>query len=108
MIDLAPAHRPAIATHAQAEHPNECCGLMLGVLDDTGRKIVRELLPIPNERGPDARRNRFLLGPTKMLRGERMPAHAASTSSASITRIRTCRRCRRSSISTMRGRCIRT
>ena len=71
MIDLSPAHRAAIATHAQAEHPNECCGLMLGVLDDTGRKIVRELLPISNEREPDARRNRFLIGPTEMLRGER-------------------------------------
>ncbi len=75
MIALSELHRAAIASHAQADHPEECCGLMLGVVGEDGRKIVRELLPISNEREADARRNRFLIGPMEMLRGER---HARS------------------------------
>ena len=71
MIVLSTAHRDAIARHAQAEHPHECCGLMLGRLEDDGRKTVLDLLPISNEREADARHNRYLIGPTEMLRGER-------------------------------------
>lgn len=71
MIVLSAGHRDAIAQHAQAEHPEECCGLMLGRLEEPGRKVVTDLLPISNEREPDARRNRFLIGPVEMLRGER-------------------------------------
>lgn len=71
MIALPALHRAAIARHAQADHPEECCGLMLGVVGADGRKVVRELLPISNEREAEARRNRFLIGPIEMLRGER-------------------------------------
>lgn len=70
MIVLSAAHRAAIARHAVAEHPEECCGLLLGSFDE-GRKVVRELLPISNAREAEARRNRFLIGPMEMLRGER-------------------------------------
>lgn len=75
MIALSEIHRGEIARHAVAAHPEECCGLLLGTLDDEGRKLVRDLLPISNEREAGARRNRFLIGPMEMLRGER---HARS------------------------------
>jgi proteasome lid subunit RPN8/RPN11 len=74
VIALPQVHRDAIARHAEAEHPEECCGLLLGQFAE-GRKVVRELLPISNAREADARRNRFLIGPMEMLRGER---HARS------------------------------
>ena len=45
--------------------------MMLGTFAADGTKIVRELLPIDNAREADARRNRFLIGPMEMLRGER-------------------------------------
>lgn len=70
MIVLPTGLRDAIAQQAQAEYPEECCGLMLGRLDDE-RKVVEELLPISNARESEARRNRYLIGPTEMLRGER-------------------------------------
>lgn len=70
MIALSAAHRAAIARHAEAEHPEECCGLLLGTYDE-GRKVVRDLLPISNAREAEARHNRFLIGPMEMLRGER-------------------------------------
>jgi proteasome lid subunit RPN8/RPN11 len=74
VIALPQVHRDAIARHAEADHPEECCGLLLGNFDE-GRKVVRELLPISNAREAEARRNRFLIGPLEMLRGER---HARS------------------------------
>jgi proteasome lid subunit RPN8/RPN11 len=48
---------------------------MPGAVGEDGTKTVHELLPISNEREADARRNRFLIGPMEMLRGER---HARS------------------------------
>ncbi len=70
MIAIGEAQRSAIARHAEADHPEECCGLMLGTYGD-GRKVVTDLLPISNAREAEARHNRFLIGPMEMLRGER-------------------------------------
>lgn len=70
MIVLPPALRDAIAQQAQAEYPEECCGLMLGRVD-AERTTVVELLPLSNARESEARHNRYLIGPTDMLRGER-------------------------------------
>jgi proteasome lid subunit RPN8/RPN11 len=71
VIALSEEHRAAIARHAEADHPEECCGLLLGSFGDEGRKVVRDLLPISNAREAEARHNRFLIGPMEMLRGER-------------------------------------
>ena len=71
MIVLPDAHRAAIVRHAEADTSEECCGLMLGRYADDGMKVVRDLLPIDNARESEARHNRFLIGPTEMLRGER-------------------------------------
>jgi proteasome lid subunit RPN8/RPN11 len=71
VITLPDAHRAAIARHGEADHPEECCGLMIGTFGDDGRKVVVDLLPISNAREQEARRNRFLIGPGEMLRGER-------------------------------------
>lgn len=71
MIALPQVHRAAIARHAETDHPEECCGLLLGTFGDEGRKVVQDLLPISNAREAEARRNRFLIGPVEMLRGER-------------------------------------
>lgn len=71
MIAIDETHRDAIARHAQADHPEECCGLLLGAYGDDGSKVVRDLLPISNAREAEARHNRFLIGPLEMLRGER-------------------------------------
>jgi len=70
VIVLSDALRDAIARQAQAEYPEECCGLMLGRLVEAG-KVVVELLPLSNARESEARHNRYLIGPTEMLRGER-------------------------------------
>ena len=71
MIVLPEAHRAAIVAHAESDPTEECCGLMIGRFADDGTKIVRELLSIDNARESEARHNRFLIGPTEMLQGER-------------------------------------
>jgi proteasome lid subunit RPN8/RPN11 len=37
----------AMVAHARQAYPNECCGAMLGDIDD-GCKVVREALPLEN------------------------------------------------------------
>jgi proteasome lid subunit RPN8/RPN11 len=58
-----------MVSHAGEAYPNECCGAMLGVIDD-GRKTVRVALPMENvSAGP--RRARYELRPEDLLRADR-------------------------------------
>ncbi len=57
--------------HGERDYPFECCGLMLGRFENDGRKIVTETYPISNAREEAAKRNRFLIGPEELLRGEK-------------------------------------
>ena len=52
------------------DYPYECCGLLLGRYDAEG-KIVTETYPISNAREESAKRNRFLIEPEELMRGER-------------------------------------
>lgn len=57
--------------HGERDYPFECCGLMLGRFENDGRKIVTETYPISNAREEAAKRNRFLIRPEELLRGEK-------------------------------------
>jgi proteasome lid subunit RPN8/RPN11 len=56
--------------HGECDYPYECCGLMLGQFED-GRKQVVETYPISNAREEEAKRNRFLIQPEELMRGEK-------------------------------------
>ena len=56
--------------HGERDYPFECCGLMLGRFAD-GRKQVVETYPISNAREEEAKRNRFLIRPEELMRGEK-------------------------------------
>jgi proteasome lid subunit RPN8/RPN11 len=60
-----------IAAHGERDYPYECCGLLLGSFAAGGVKTVRETYPISNAREESAKRNRFLIRPEELLRGER-------------------------------------
>ena len=60
-----------IRQHGERDYPFECCGLMLGRFGDQGRKIVSETYPISNAREEEAKRNRFLIRPEELMRGEK-------------------------------------
>jgi len=70
MIEFDEAHSQAMRAHGERDYPFECCGLMLGRFDD-GRKKVIETYPISNAREEAAKRNRFLIRPDELMRGEK-------------------------------------
>ena len=71
MIQLSENHRTEIVAHTERDYPYECCGLLLGSFAAGGLKVVAEVYPISNAREEQAKRNRFLIRPEELLRGER-------------------------------------
>jgi proteasome lid subunit RPN8/RPN11 len=70
MITIAEQQLTEIREHGVRDYPYECCGLLLGRFDERG-KTVRETYPISNAREESAKRNRFLIEPEELMRGER-------------------------------------
>ena len=70
MIEIIEQHLSAIRQHGERDYPFECCGLMLGRFETSG-KVVAATYPISNAREEEAKRNRFLIRPEELLRGER-------------------------------------
>ena len=71
MITLGAIDLEAMRAHGVRDYPYECCGLLIGRFLETGRKAVSEVYPISNAREEAAKRNRFLIRPEEVLRGER-------------------------------------
>ena len=40
MIQISPKHLQTICTHAERTYPEECCGIMLGKIDDDEKTVV--------------------------------------------------------------------
>ena len=70
MISLSQLHEDAINAHGERDYPYECCGLLLGRYSADG-KHVTETYPISNAREESAKRNRFLIEPAELMRGDR-------------------------------------
>jgi proteasome lid subunit RPN8/RPN11 len=70
MITIAGDQLNEIREHGVRDHPYECCGLLLGRFAAEG-KVVQETYPISNAREESAKRNRFLIAPEELMRGER-------------------------------------
>jgi proteasome lid subunit RPN8/RPN11 len=71
MIQLSEQQLSQIRQHGERDYPFECCGLMLGRFEVDGRKIGLEIYPISNAREEEAKRNRFLIRPEELMRGEK-------------------------------------
>jgi proteasome lid subunit RPN8/RPN11 len=68
MIRIETEPWAAMVAHARQAYPNECCGAMLGAVDD-GRKVVREALPLENAfEGVQA--TRYQLRPEDLLEAD--------------------------------------
>src|SRR6185295_2826076 len=63
-----------MTAHGERDYPYECCGLMLGHFNEQAGKQLLETFPISNAREETAKRNRFLIRPDELLRGERYAA----------------------------------
>ena len=71
-VRLSDRHIAVIRRHGELTYPEECGGLLLGVLEDDVRTI-REVLPLENVRR-DSRNNRVELDPLAYARAEREAA----------------------------------
>lgn len=71
MIQLSAIHCSEIAAHGERDYPYECCGLLLGSFTADGVKVISEIYPISNAREDQAKRNRFLIRPEELMRGQR-------------------------------------
>jgi proteasome lid subunit RPN8/RPN11 len=69
---LSHDHIEAIKRHGERTYPEECGGLLLGVVEG-GALAVREVLPLDNIR-KDSRHNRVELDPLDYARAEREAA----------------------------------
>ena len=70
-IAVGPAELDQIRRHGESDYPHECCGLLIGSFDGEGRKVADEIFPISNAREESAKRNRFLIAPEELMRGEK-------------------------------------
>ena len=71
MITLDEQHLTEMRQHGERDYPFECCGLMLGRFENNSQKVVLETYPISNAREEAAKRNRFLIRPDELMRGEK-------------------------------------
>ena len=70
MIRLTSIQMDEMRRHGEHDYPFECCGLMLGRLEDR-QKVVTATYPISNARAEEAKRDRFLIRPQELMRGEK-------------------------------------
>ncbi|HEU4508643.1 MAG TPA: M67 family metallopeptidase [Pyrinomonadaceae bacterium] len=70
MIGIGENQLEEIRAHGVRDYPYECCGLLLGHFREDG-KVVSDTYPISNAREESAKRNRFLITPEELMRGER-------------------------------------
>jgi proteasome lid subunit RPN8/RPN11 len=73
MITISKQQLDEIREHGVRDYPYECCGLLLGRYTAEG-KVVTETYPISNAREESAKRNRVLITPEELMRGERYAA----------------------------------
>jgi proteasome lid subunit RPN8/RPN11 len=59
-----------IREDGEAAYPNECCGVLIGEVDNAGVKTVKRTLTIDNAREDGEQYHRFLITPEDMLRAE--------------------------------------
>ena len=71
LIILEERHKKEIGQHGESDYPFECCGLLIGRYDGDGCKTVVQTYPISNAREEEAKRNRFLIRPEELMRGEK-------------------------------------
>jgi proteasome lid subunit RPN8/RPN11 len=70
MIVVSEEQVGAMRAHGQRDYPFECCGLMLGRFESDAKQVL-EIYPISNAREEEAKRNRFLIRPEELMRGEK-------------------------------------
>ena len=67
---LTPEQDRQIRREADATYPNECCGIIYGVVK-SGVRVVSRLQPVANAFDEQERYHRFSISPEQLMRAER-------------------------------------
>jgi proteasome lid subunit RPN8/RPN11 len=70
MLRLNPELEKNIRVDGETAYPNECCGVLIGEVDNVGIKIVRSTLTINNASENGEQYHRFLITPEDMMKAE--------------------------------------
>ncbi|MBV9183461.1 MAG: M67 family metallopeptidase [Acidobacteria bacterium] len=70
MLRIGQSHYDALRQHGQESYPHECCGVLLGRVDDQGVRVVTSLVRCGNTR-TDSPQNRYNIDPKELVRIQR-------------------------------------
>jgi len=71
MLHITKSLKDEIMAEGKKAYPNECCGVLLGVLGENEEKSITQILPISNEFSEGEQYHRFLITPENMLDAEK-------------------------------------
>jgi proteasome lid subunit RPN8/RPN11 len=66
MIVLPARWKDSIRKEGEKSYPNECCGILLGRIEDDGSRVVEDLIPTENAWAPGEQYHRFQIEPEDM------------------------------------------
>jgi proteasome lid subunit RPN8/RPN11 len=69
MLRISNSDYEAIRKHGEETYPHECCGVLLGKMDD-GTRVVREVVRCGNTR-EDSPQNRYNIAPQELIAAQR-------------------------------------
>src|SRR5580704_1061328 len=70
MLKIGPKHYEALRQHGEETYPHECCGVLLGRMDDDTTRIVTSTARCGNTR-TDSPQNRYNIDPRELVRIQR-------------------------------------
>ncbi len=88
MLKLTPKQKQQMYQHAQQTYPEECCGILLGVFEDSETQVAevwetenawraeqeQELfssVPTPRKQSTESKRDRFSIAPETLLKAQK-------------------------------------
>jgi proteasome lid subunit RPN8/RPN11 len=70
MLKLAKSHYASLRQHGEETYPHECCGVLLGQIEDDGTRAVTSVARAGNTR-TDSAHNRYNIDPKDLIRIQR-------------------------------------
>jgi proteasome lid subunit RPN8/RPN11 len=70
VLKISSAHYAALRQHGEETYPHECCGILLGRIDDDGTRVVTSIARAGNTR-TDSPQNRYHIDPKELIRIQR-------------------------------------
>ena len=70
MLKLSQSDYQALRRHGEETYPHECCGVLLGRMDDDNMRIVTSIARAGNTRA-DSPHNRYQIDPKELIRIQR-------------------------------------